>query len=581
MSTLPQILCVGAREDFDALLLESLAERGSVVFAADARIAEQLRSEQDFVAIVEAPSRSKRVASRTAPEASPVDDAARAEKVLAGIADGVVLVDGDNDIVWANSQFRQWAISSVAIDGIGFYKALGGADILGPDFCPFIQARRTGRAATTIIRSGDQSRYFQLRASRFPGDDAENGRLVVALRDVSAETIHQLRMGQIREAGRQLADLKPTDLSEMTVDERVELLKNNILHYTQDLLNYNVVEIRLLDHATNRLEPLLAEGIDLEAARRTLYAEAHGNGVTGFVAATAKSYLCEDTTRDPLYLDGLQGARSSLTVPLVLNDEVIGTFNVESPENSAFTDADLQLVEQFARDLALALNTLELLIAQQANTAKRSVDAIHAAVASPIDEILNDTVNVIEHYIGHDPAVVRRLQSVLRHARDIKQVIQQVGREMAPAKAIPLSDEPEVRPLLVNRRILVVDADRAVRDDAHQLLERYGCVVETAHEGAEAVLMVRNCSDQPYDAVIADIRLPDFSGYQLMLRLKELMEQPPIVLMTGFGWDPGHSIVKARQAGLPAYAILYKPFRLEQLLETVEKVIGQTQPAGA
>jgi FixJ family two-component response regulator len=51
------------------------------------------------------------------------------------------------------------------------------------------------------------------------------------------------------------------------------------------------------------------------------------------------------------------------------------------------------------------------------------------------------------------------------------------------------------------------------------------------------------------------------------------MEHVPMVLMTGFGYDPGHSIVKARQAGLPAYAILYKPFRLEQLLEVVEKII--------
>ena len=45
-----------------------------------------------------------------------------------------------------------------------------------------------------------------------------------------------------------------------------------------------------------------------------------GNGVTGFVAATGKSYLCEDTREDPLYLEGAQNARSSLTVPVMLHD---------------------------------------------------------------------------------------------------------------------------------------------------------------------------------------------------------------------------------------------------------------------
>ena len=46
-------------------------------------------------------------------------------------------------------------------------------------------------------------------------------------------------------------------------------------------------------------------------------------------------------------LEGCRGAKSSLTVPLVLHDEVIGTFNVESPEPRAFTESDLQFLEIF------------------------------------------------------------------------------------------------------------------------------------------------------------------------------------------------------------------------------------------
>jgi DNA-binding response OmpR family regulator len=44
--------------------------------------------------------------------------------------------------------------------------------------------------------------------------------------------------------------------------------------------------------------------------------------------------------------------------------------------------------------------------------------------------------------------------------------------------------------------------------------------------------------------------------------------------MTGFGYDPGHSIVKARQAGIDL--VLFKPFRVDQLLDTVEKVLGRS-----
>jgi CheY-like chemotaxis protein len=256
---------------------------------------------------------------------------------------------------------------------------------------------------------------------------------------------------------------------------------------------------------------------------------------------------------------------------------VIGTFNVESPEARAFTESDLQFLEIFSRDVAAALNTLELLAAEKASTAAESVEAIHSAVAMPVDDILNDAVNVMERYIGHEPDVVERLQRILRNARDIKQVIHKVGQKMAPAQAKPASQKADRRPLLVGKRVLVVDADDSVRSAAHALLERYGCVVETAHDGNEAIFMNRNLDpDVAYDVIIADIRLPDMSGYDLMLKLQQMMDVVPLVLMTGFGYDPGHSIVKARRAGLQA--VLYKPFRLDQLLETVEKIVSSHKP---
>ena len=132
-----------------------------------------------------------------------------------------------------------------------------------------------------------------------------------------------------------------------------------------------MVEIRLLDGRTGKLEPLLAVGMVPEAAGRDLFARPQNNGVTGFVAATGKSYLCEDTTADPLYLEGCKGAKSSLTVPLVLHDEVIGTFNVESPEPRAFSESDLQFLEIFTRDVAVALNTLELLRGRKGHHGRR------------------------------------------------------------------------------------------------------------------------------------------------------------------------------------------------------------------
>jgi DNA-binding NtrC family response regulator len=45
--------------------------------------------------------------------------------------------------------------------------------------------------------------------------------------------------------------------------------------------------------------------------------------------------------------------------------------------------------------------------------------------------------------------------------------------------------------------------------------------------------------------------------------------------MTGFGYDRDHTIVKARREGLKF--VLYKPFRLDQLVSAIEHTIEERQ----
>ncbi len=554
MTTKPKILLVcNSREDA-AQLLSRTAESGEAVVATNPLRALAQLSREQFAGVY--------VSSEYLQETLQLGRLLQNEQILEGMPDGVALLDSDNTIVWCNPRLCEWS-NCEKIVGSNFYSVLGSPEILGPDFCPFHTALATGQATSSTLRSGE-NRYYHVHAApvREAGESPKH--LIVSVRDVTGEVHQQQKMAAIHQAGMELADLAPTEIAHMAVQDRIELLKSNILHFTRDLLHFDVVEIRLLDQKTGKLESLLTTGMNAEGAARDLFAEPQNNGVTGFVAATGKSYLCEDTTEDPLYLPGAVGAKSSLTVPLILHDEVIGTFNVESPEPRAFTESDLQFLEIFCRDVASALNTLELLVAEKATAAAESVEAIHSAVALPVDVILNDAVCVMERYIGHEPGVVERLQRILRNARDIKQVIQKVGQKMAPAQALPATMQVEERPALRGRRILVADADQNVRVAAHNLLERYGCVVETAHDGAEALYMVRAPAESEYDVLISDVRLPDMTGFEFYLKLQEVMESPPLILMTGFGWDPGHSIVKARQAGLQA--VLYKPFRLDQLL---------------
>ncbi|HEU5115536.1 MAG TPA: response regulator, partial [Isosphaeraceae bacterium] len=117
-------------------------------------------------------------------------------------------------------------------------------------------------------------------------------------------------------------------------------------------------------------------------------------------------------------------------------------------------------------------------------------------------------------------------------------------------------------------RLLVADAEESIRKAAHNVLGQQGATVETARDGLEAIALARQT---PYSAALTDIRLPDLNGYEVFHRLREVQPGMPVILMTGFGYDPTHSIVKARQEGLQA--VLYKPFRSDRLIEAVEQAL--------
>ena len=126
---------------------------------------------------------------------------------------------------------------------------------------------------------------------------------------------------------------------------------------------------------------------------------------------------------------------------------------------------------------------------------------------------------------------------------------------------------------MADARVLVVDADEAVRRAAHQLLDQQGATVETARDAQEAIALARQST---YAAALVDIRLPDLDGYETFRRIRDVQPGIPVILMTGFGYDPTHSIVKARKEGLRT--VLYKPFHVDRLIEAVEQAIRAPAP---
>jgi CheY-like chemotaxis protein len=252
---------------------------------------------------------------------------------------------------------------------------------------------------------------------------------------------------------------------------------------------------------------------------------------------------------------------------------VLGTFNVESTKPNAFSEQDQQFLELFCRDLAVALNTLELLVFERATVASESSTLLLRDAAKPVDEILNDIAWLQTKYVGFDPEAAGRLQRMLKQTRTIRQLIHGVGEKVVPKAAGPLPQTPS-RPKLRQKRVLVADGDESVRQAAHELLARYGCDVETAHTGEESLLMIRSFH---YDVVLFDAEMTDMHLIEALTQIRAIHPHLPVVLMKGFGYDGAHRMVKARQLGFKL--ALYKPFRLDLLLAELEKALSPPEEA--
>ncbi len=77
------------------------------------------------------------------------------------------------------------------------------------------------------------------------------------------------------------------------------------------------------------------------------------------------------------------------------------------------------------------------------------------------------------------------------------------------------------------------------------------------------------------DLLVTDIAMPDMDGYELFWRIKDYDENLPVIMMTGFGYDPNHVLVRSKIDGLKD--ILFKPFEVEKLAELIDLRLSQKE----
>jgi len=486
----------------------------------------------------------------------------RSGGILEGVEQGACIVNRQGELAWANARLRSYpslvgeAVRQACIE-------------LLDELAKEATGDKPPKARQRTLNVGS-AYYLDLSVSALPDADGQIHEALGIFSDTSEMSRMRERLSAIDAAGRELVALDVDATAQLDVGERLQRLEANLIRYCRDLLHFTHFSVMVLDPKTNHLDTVLSGGFSEAAIQGIdIYARETGNGISGFVAATGKSYICPDITNDPLYLPGFECAASSLTVPLRLLGRIVGVLNVESDKPNTFTEEDRQVAEVFGRYIAVALHTLKLIAFERSETAGQVTADVSSELTQPLDAILADVSRLLASPPSTDE-LRQRLRGIIEHVDDAKRVLQRTGRGPAIRGLIP--DAPEVDPILKGKRVLVADDEDIIRDTIADVMSKAGAVPVTAQDGEDAIAMLRS---QRFDIVLSDIKMPNKNGYDVFAATKEVHPGCPVILITGFGYDPDHNIVRASREGLAA--VLFKPFKVEQLMDAIHKAL--TPPA--
>ena len=483
-----------------------------------------------------------------------------AAAIMENVSQAVCIVDSTGKIDWANPKM------------LSFDEDVAGR-VCRCCLETFAWAEREVRVEAVDLKGRrfsfqtDDNRRFEVTAT--PVIDLHNRVTQVAAVVWGAADTNRLqeKMEAIDRAGRELLSLDPARFSRLDAHERLSMIEQRILRCTRDLLHFDNFDIRVLEKGTNKLELVLSNGVPTNAASVELFASAERNGIAGHVAAHGRSYICPDTSKDARYISGIEGAQSSLTVPLLLQDRVVGVANFESTRLAAFTEDDRQFAEIFARYVTLALHLLQLLVSERQTTTGQFGSNVMSEITAPLNDILTDVENLVEDYIGHDD-LRHRLRAISANAVNIRTIVNELTTAKPGIIGLGRKQSPQIDPDLDGKRILIADDEQVLRETVRDVLTGYGCRVSVASDGAAAIDLISN---QAFDLVLSDIKMPSKNGYEVFDAAKEANSKTCVILTTGFGYDPNHSIVRARREGLTA--VLFKPFKVDELLDEIRRAI--------
>lgn len=434
------------------------------------------------------------------------------DQIFNAFYSSVVLLDSRRGIVCCNETFARLVRAARPQDLVGkdFYETLRKPCFTDGDYCPlhFVATRGVQTRTFFVVPgpNGDENegRFYEMIATPFASSTGEP-QFLVSIQDVTETARDDRRLQSLSKTRAELnLFFDQTARQGVPREKRLEKLKPLVQKHMRATLRYDVYEMRLLG-SNKALVPFLSIGMQPNAKSRFLYASPSKNGITGYVASCGEPYICDDVKNDPYYIEGAIDAASSITLPVLYLNEVVGVVNVESRTPNAFTRRDVRFLELYLADLAQVLHRLELLETETAHARNEcaqelgehffgaSVDVVASAFERRAQR---RPQNEAEEFETRGYA-----QGVYDATRRLKPTVKRLTNKWSDRLIAPPVDAKKFEDLQ-NLRVLLVDRDLRFLDARVDAFEQYGIAVDVATNSNVALAMLQTVK---YDLVVSEL----------------------------------------------------------------------------
>jgi len=316
-----------------------------------------------------------------------------------------------------------------------------------------------------------------------------------------------------------------------------------------------------------------------------------GEGIAGWVAANGEKVVLHGRINDARFRGSDPDARESVSVPLHEGGEVLGVLNVKRPDApDGFADRE-ELLDGLAMDIGRTLRAVKAVadLERKQRAADAFAELARAVANGDVDAALRGALALGHHAVAlRDRAgrvfAVRSVEGddacreaaiaasakarsetaggavvgFARHGGTYQEEESELAQRAVDTLALlgrELEERPAAAPAKVAEtpssalRVLAVEDHPVMRLGVRTMLEREGFAVAGATSSCSEALGL--LVDTRPDVVLLDLRLPDATGAEAVLKIREAAPTLPIV---AFSVDRTPTIVRAvLRAGANGY----------------------------